>query len=78
MLVATARNRLLYVLLSTNLKHHNFEISSWRRYIGPGKSHTELSPFPKTLWNTQMHVHFELARSDFGDDVTDMMKISMQ
>ena len=71
MLVATARNRLLYVLLSTNLKHHNFEIS-WRRwYIGPDKSPTELSPFPKILWNTQMHVHFELARPDFGDDFGD-------
>ena len=41
------------------------------RYIGPGTCPTEPKLFFPIFWNGQMHVHFELARLDFGDDFRD-------
>ena len=60
--------------------HHNFEISWSRRYSGLQTSHAEPKLIFPIFWNGQMHVHFELARLDFGDYIiiTDIMKISMQ
>ncbi len=67
-------------LLMLLVGHHNFEISCCHRYIGPGTCPTEPKLFFPIFWNGQIHVHFELARCEFGDYIiiTDMMKNPMQ
>ena len=77
-LVQISRNRLLHVLLMLLVGHHNFEISSCRRYSGLHMSHMDPKIFFAIFLNGQIHVHFELARPDFGDYISDMMKIPMQ
>ena len=51
--------------------HHNFGYSSRRGYFGPDTCPTEAILFFPIFWNGQKHVHFELARLDFGDDFRD-------
>ena len=68
-------------LLMLLVGHHNFEISSCRWYSGVRNCHVDPKILFLFFWNGQKHVHFELARCDFGDYITtttDMMKISMQ
>ena len=67
MLVQISRYRLLYVLLMLLVGHHNFEISSCRRYIGPGTCPMDPKTFFAIFWNGQINVYFELACCDFRD-----------
>ena len=68
-------------LLVLLVGHHNFEISWCRGFSGPDIHPIDTKIFFPIFWNGQMHVHFELARCDFGDYlliiITDMMENPM-